>query len=91
MSETKHFKGKLTPTGKTLAEFDPGVDDLYDKYFEKAVEIKGMIYTVEKEEIYPCLDIFNATINNDGTIDFEVRYYNGGCGFDEAIDKAMKN
>lgn len=89
MSETVHYKGKLTPTGKTLAEFDPNADDIYDHYYN-AVEIDGMVYTVEKTDIDPDYDIFNSTKNEDGTIDFEVKYYNGGCGFNEAIDEALK-
>ena len=28
--------------------------------------------------------------NEDGDFDFEVRYYNGGCGFDEAIERAFE-
>ncbi len=90
MSETVHYKGKLTPTGKTLAEFDPNAVDIYDHYYD-AVEIDGMVYAVEKTDIDPDYDIFNSTKNEDGTIDFEVKYYNGGCGFNEAIDEALKD
>ena len=36
-------------------------------------------------------DIFNAHDNNDGTIDYEVLYYNGGCSFDEAVEYAIDN
>ena len=56
MSETVHYKGKLIPTGKTLAEFDPKASDIYDHYYD-AVEIDGMIYTVEKTDIDPDYDI----------------------------------
>lgn len=88
MSEMVHYKGKLTPTGKTLAEFDSDADDIYDHYY-KAVEIDGMVYTVEKESYELNDDIFESKKNDDGTIDFEVKYYNGGCGFNEAIDEAL--
>lgn len=89
MSETVHYKGKLTPTGKTLQEFDASADDIYDHYYS-AVEINGLIWTVEKEDYEPADDIFTSSKNEDGTIDFEVKYYNGGCGFNEAIDEAIK-
>lgn len=88
MSETVHYKGKLVPTGKTLTEFDPNADDIYDHY-ERAVEIDGMIYMVEKTDINPDEDIFRSTKNDDGTIDFEVKYYNACCSFNEAIDEAL--
>lgn len=90
MSETVHYKGKLTPTAKTLAEFDPDADDIYDHY-ETAVEIDGLIYTVEKEYIETYEDMFTSSKNENGTIDFEIKYYNGGCGFGEAIDEALGN
>lgn len=89
MSETVYYKGKLIPTGKTLVEFDSNAEDIYDHYLD-AVEIDGMIYTVEKRYADPYEDIFNSTKNEDGTIDFEVKYYNGGCSFNEAIEQAIK-
>lgn len=89
MSETVHYKGKLTPTGKTLAEFDPEAEDI-DDYYYKAVEIDGMVYTTAQEYIDPEEEILNASKNADGTIDFEVKYYNGGCSFNEAIAAAIK-
>ncbi len=89
MSETVHYKGKLTPTGKTLAEFNPDADDIYD--CDRAVEIDGLIYTVYYEEVDDYDDIYTSTKNKDGTINFEVKYYNGGCGLNEAIDEAIKS
>lgn len=89
MSETDHYKGKLIPTGKTQDEFSPNNPD-FDGFYEKAVVIDGMVYTVEKkEDIDPWCDIFRASKNEDGSYDFEVRYYNGGCSFDEAIYEAV--
>ena len=36
-------------------------------------------------------DIFNAHDNGDGTIGYEVMYYNGGCSFNEAIEYALED
>ncbi len=88
MSETVHYKGELIPTGKSLSEFDPEADDIFDHYYD-AVEIDGQVYTVEKKEIDHDADVFKSVKNDDGTIYFEVRYYNGGCSFNEAIDIAL--
>lgn len=99
MSETEHIKGKLTPTGKTINEFIGDVEfETYqsnareyfeDEYYEKAFEINGKVFLIEKKELDPSDDIFESKINKDGTIDFEVKYYNGGCGLNEALGHAL--
>jgi len=35
-------------------------------------------------------DIFQSK-QNGKDIDFLLKYYNGGCGFEEALDKAIEN
>lgn len=91
MSETVHYKGKLTPTNKTLAEYDPLAVDIHDiEGYQSAVEVNGYIYTVEKSDVDQEDDIYTAELNNDGSIEFEVKYYNGGCGFNEAIETAIE-
>lgn len=104
MSETEHYKGKLTPTGKTLIEFMEGEEfpDCYDrsnvgdveecfreKFYKEYSLIDGVIYQIEQEDFDEYDDIMNAHKNHDGSIDFEVKYYNGGCSFDEAIECAV--
>ena len=100
MSHTEHFKGKLTPTGKTITEYmgDVEIPTYYDderEYFndefqDKAIEIDGEVYSVERNEYDDAGDIFESTKNEDGTIDFQVKYHNGGCGFGEALGEALK-
>lgn len=34
-------------------------------------------------------DISIASKNPDGTIDFTLQFYNGGCGFEEAFEEAV--
>lgn len=90
MSDTEHYTGKLTPTGKTLSEFAPDAEDIYDRdLYENVVEIEGLIYTVEKSAVCQDGDIFTSSKNSDGTINFEVKYYSGGCGFNEAIEYSL--
>ena len=102
MSQTDHYKGKLTPTGKTTEEFIGNVlleegctyedaeEYFEDHYYEDAVIHDGMVFTVEKEFIEETDNIFKSENNSDGSISFEVKYYNGGCGFSEAIEEALK-
>ena len=99
MSETEHIKGKLIPTGKTIAEFVGDVELTWhedikeyfeDEYYRKAFEINGKVFTIEQEKLDPDNDTFTSKINKDGTINFEVRYYNGDCSFDEALEDSIK-
>lgn len=90
MSEDVYYTGKLIPTGKTLKEFDPDADDIYDRYRE-AVEIDGEVYLVNMKNVDAHSNIFEASKNSDGSINFTIKYYNGGCGFNEAIDYALEN
>lgn len=67
----------------------------YANFFD---EDMSEMYIINNECVYEILskevtdndeDIYTTELNSDGTIDYEVRYYNGGCGFSEAIDDAL--
>lgn len=101
MSETAHYKGKLTPTGKTIAEYvendwfqcgDYDNEESYfnDKYYDAAIEVDGQVYEVEKKNIDAFDDIVIATKNEQSGFDFELRYHNGGGSFDEMIKQAIR-
>ena len=99
MSCTEHWKGKLKSTGKALDEYmvDIEIEDYWDdkqEYFkceldDKAVLIDGVVFEISKEEVDLDEYIANAKKRHDGTIDFEVRFYNGGCSFGEALGEAL--
>jgi len=101
MSEVEHIKGKLKPTGKTINEFIGDVEFetwqsnareyFEDEYYGSAFEIDGKVFLItERKEVDTSNDIFESNLNKDGTIDFEVKYYNGGCGLNEALAHATK-
>ncbi len=100
MSEMEHIKGKLVSTNKTIDEFVSDVDFkgwrgnktscFEGKWCEVAFEINGKVYLIDKQKIYPGDDISESRINEDGTIDFEIRYYRDGCSFNEALGDAIK-
>jgi hypothetical protein len=71
--------------------FDCYAEYLLDEHYQKYVIIDEIVYYVQKEDVDTESDIFKATKNPDGNFEFEVRYYNGGCGFEEAIEEALKN
>lgn len=99
LKEVKRYEGEtLEEQCKRLMENKdlPSYYDTYEEYlldenYRKITIQNGIVYRVEKEEVDPYSDIFNARMNENGEIEFEVRYYNGGCGFDEAIEEAVKN
>ena len=66
-------------------------DALLDRNYQIYIIKNDVLYEVSKVALGPDGDIFNMYKNNDGTLSFEVRYYNGGCGFDEAIEEAFSN
>lgn len=99
MSETVHYKGTLKPTGKTILEFIKGdkIPDYYDnekeyfedEYYQNATLIDNQVYTVEKEDVDIHDDILNIKKIGDN-FEFEFKYYNGGCCFEEALEYAFK-
>jgi len=64
---------------------------LLDEFYEEYYVYNGILYSMYRESIDSDGDIFNANEGENGTINFEVRYYNGGCGFNEAIEESIKN
>ena len=62
---------------------------LINEFYQTYIINDNTLYLVEKENYEPNEDIFYSKGNEDGTINFEVRYYNGGCSFNEAIKRAL--
>jgi len=105
MSETVHYKGTLKMCIKrhneTLEEQckriirednDSYKEMLLGEFYQEYIVYDDILYLVaEKKNIEPDGDIFIMNENMDGSLAFEVRYYNGGCGFDEAIEYAFEN
>lgn len=55
------------------------------------VIVNNNIYRIiEDKEFSDCEDIFEAYTNELGQIQYCLSYYNGGCGFGEAIETALK-
>lgn len=65
---------------------------LYDELYERYAIYNNEVYEVIEKNYRDFYDsIFEAYKNDDGTINYQVVYYNGGCGFTEAIEEALKN
>ena len=76
--------------GQLQTGFGDFVDVIKDKFTYTYVVVADKIYKVEMEDKEDNEDIFEASRESDGTISFTVKYYNGGCGFNEAIEEAFK-
>jgi hypothetical protein len=61
-------------------------DELYEKY----VIFNNTVYKVDAERLEDYDDIMHGVLADNGDIFFTLRFYNGGCGFDEAIEEAIK-
>ena len=62
-------------------------DTLRDEY----VYVNDRLYKFTKDYLDLDNDIYESELNDDGSIDYEVKYYNGGCSFEEAIYNALDN
>ena len=104
LREVKPIDGKtLQETAKQLFD-DLGhtVNDYNKKYYPNDyvkhlcnadfnyITFNYKLYKITKEELDPYDDIIRASLNEDGSIDFEVKYYDGGGSMHEAIDSALK-
>ena len=65
---------------------------LYEEMYDNYVIVNDNLYEiVEKNDKEYDTDIFNISDNKDGSYDYEVMFYDGGCSFSEAIEIALNN
>jgi len=84
------MKRIMTEAGETeLESYYKSWEDKFDNFaYRKYYVIENVIYEVCNTTSEPG-DIFEANRNPDGTISYVTSFYNGGCSFDEALDKAI--
>ena len=66
------------------------VEELGDSFYKEYHVHGGELYKIEKEDVDDYEDVFYAHKNDDGTIGFVVKYYDGGCCLEEALEEAIK-
>ncbi len=89
-NETLEDQCKRILDGKELDSYNDSyqeqlIDDNYEVYFIR----DNTLYSVEKKSIDYDEDIFQLSEGEDGKLNFEVKYYNGGCSFNEAMEYAF--
>lgn len=53
--------------------------------------IISMYEVISKKKLEGHDDIYEADLDKEGNIKYVLKYYNGGCGFEEAFGQAIKN
>lgn len=108
MSDYEFHKGKIKPTGQTVAEFlkdkplpwgDFYVDFddestlivwMYESFHDTHTVLKGYVWEiVEQNKDKTLYDLAEMSENPDGTCDYMLYFYNGGCSRDEAMEEAF--
>lgn len=82
----------LKERGKEMAVYyDNAIECLCEEYYDEYFyhHKAKSLYSITKEWVELEDDIIKADINSDGTIQYEVRYYNGGAGFSECLENAF--
>lgn len=62
---------------------------LRDEGYRQIYILDNIIYKVDDEELDP-FGFATATRNEDGSINYNLMYYNGGASFTEALDGAIE-
>ena len=74
-------------------------DECYESYEEFVLLECRETHFIRNDNVYlihskgkvdPYDDIINAKQNEDGTIDFELRWYNGGASMEECLEEALE-
>ena len=69
---------------------DSWIEMLYEEMYDNYVIVNDNLYEIlEKNNKGYDTDIFNISENKDGSYDYEVMFYDGGCSFSEAIGIAL--
>jgi hypothetical protein len=100
MSDYQHHKGTLIPIKENISPeaFAEKIYDVIPDYYENKLEmlkdneayyISGDLVYVVHDSIHDETDWFLAKMDENGIIEYDVNYYDGGCGFSEALDTAV--
>lgn len=72
--------------------FDSYGEYIVDEFYDEYVLVNGELYEiVEKKRLYSEFDMFNGKVLENGNIEFDTMYYNGGYGFSDAMERVVDN
>lgn len=70
--------------------YDSWQEMFYEELYNEFTIVNNLIYEIIENEDGG-MHFYNAHLNDDETIDYNVMYYNGGCSLSNAIETATKN
>ena len=79
----------LKQTETNGEKYDSYQEALEKTLFNKYIITHDDIFKIEKKRIDPVSDTFIAIKDDDGNINFEVKYYIGCYSFSEAVEEAV--
>lgn len=85
-------KDILTERNKKIASYyDNPIECLCDTYYKEFFyhPKTQTLYKLDNHECDPYDDIIMAVSKENGIINYELRYYNGGVGFIECLEEAF--
>jgi hypothetical protein len=83
---------KEPPSYYDMTDDEDVMEYFLDEFYEKYLFINNELYEIIEQNSYDNESSrFESKQLEDGTITFNVAYYNGGCSFQEAIDFALGN
>ncbi len=69
---------------------DP-IEYIKDELYENYIIVKNQLFEIIEDHTQDDLDYFIKLYpNEDGTITFITRFYNGGCGFNEVLEGGLE-
>ena len=76
---------------KKMGYYNSSIEQLTEDWSDKDFfhYKTGTLYKLEGKEIDPDEDIIRAEIKDETTIEYELRFYNGGVGFSECLEEAF--
>lgn len=81
---------RLSDNKEIPSYYDSYIEFFSDEYYQHYIIIDNDIYSISKKSIDIDDEIFESKRINKHVIEFQVKYYNGGCNFNEAIEEALK-
>ena len=80
-----------TKSVERLDYYDTSLEQITGEYYNDFFydDEKEILYSITYESHDLEEEIIKAEIQPDGSIDFELRYYNGGAGFSECLQEAF--
>jgi hypothetical protein len=95
LESSREYAAKvLDDRNKTVSDYYNGhpiscLCDIYEEEFFFHQQKKNLYKIYSKESIESNDEIITAKVINKVVIDYELRYYNGGAGFEECLEEAL--